>query len=95
MSRRIPLCPECGRECFNLGYKVAIPRRSAAKSWRLIRMESRRRLLVWDAYMSRYRVRRRHYLEKEIARMGAMEPNRERSRQIRKMQDQLQKSDLH
>ena len=89
VSEEIPLCPDCGRECFCLGYKVEIPRRDAVRAWRQLREESRRRYHAHQDRVNRWRVRRKHDLEKEIARMEAMEENKDRSRQIKKLKEEL------
>jgi hypothetical protein len=89
MSDQIPLCPDCGRECFCLGYKVEVPRREAVREWRQLREECWRRLHARQDHVQRSNVRRQHDLEKEITRMEALGENKDRERQINKLKEEL------
>lgn len=88
-SEKVPNCPECGEPCYCLGYKVNIPRRSAVKAWHEIREESRK--LLYDSQKSQQigKVRRKHFLEKKIAEMEQLELNKDRSREIRELKEEL------
>lgn len=89
ISGQIPACPDCGRECFCLGYKVEVPRRDAVREWRQLREECRKRLYARQDLQQQSNVRRQHDLEKEIARMEALGENKDRERQIRKLKEEL------
>jgi hypothetical protein len=88
-SEQIPVCPDCGRERFCLGYKVEVPRREAVREWRQLRDECRRRLHVNQDRVQQATIRRQHYLEKEIVRMEALGENKDRARQIKKLEEEL------
>lgn len=88
-SGQIPICPDCGRECFCLGYKVEVPRQDAIREWRLLLGECRRRIHARLDQQQLSNVRRQHLLEKEIARMEALGENKDRERQIKKLKEEL------
>ena len=82
-------CPNCGRLCSYLGYKIPVPPRSKSRDWAALRdqlvRERMQRDLVWDIRM----VRARHALEQEIARLEAMPVNEGRTKAIRLLQRRL------
>lgn len=88
-SNRVPKCGSCGDDCFCLGYKVHVPKKGAAKSWAALREECRARLFAHQARMKRWNARRKHELEREIARLEVMAPNVDRARRIQKLKDEL------
>lgn len=88
-TKVIPKCVECDSERFCLGYKVEIPKYSDKRSWRAIEIESMRRKQVRERSLILRTVRRQHALEQEIERLGAMADNRDRLRQIKKLEDEL------
>lgn len=85
MTNRRPRCPECGDDCYCLGHKVEIPKKSDAKKWNEIKVESRKRDI--DAAVSRAesKVRSIHRIEKEIAKLEALEENEGRRRRIKEL----------
>ncbi len=89
VGARVPSCLECGAECFCLGYKVEVPRRSALRQWRQLREVCRLRLFAIQERVERWRVRRMHDLEKEIGRMEKLGANKDRARQINKLEEEL------
>ena len=91
VSEVTPACPDCGRDCFCLGYKVEVPRRNAVRVWRQLREECRKRLYAKQDRVQQSAVRRRHDLEKEIVRMEALGENKDRARQIKKLEAELAK----
>lgn len=84
-----PKCPECGDDCYCLGYKVEIPKKSDSKKWKEIKEESRRRDLEAALARSESKVRSIHRIEKEIARLEAMDENEGRRAQIKKLKKDL------
>lgn len=90
-----PKCRECGEECFCLGYKVEIPKHDDIKAWRELRAECRRRELASDEALALRRVRRQHFVEHEILHLREMPENRDRTRQIRKLEKELEKITHH
>lgn len=84
-----PLCLSCGVGCFNLGYKVEIPKRDDLKSWSDLQAECERRDVALRESLALRGVRRQHFLEQEITRMRQMSDNRDRNRQIKKLEDEL------
>ena len=88
-AKQAPKCLSCGAPCFCLGYKVEIPKHTEQKEWQAIHKESMRRLRESNDRMALSRVRRAHWLEHEIARLSAMPENRDRSRQIKKLREEL------
>lgn len=52
-SRRTPDCPRCGKPCFFLGDRVAVPRATAVKAWAKLEEESlARQFASIDEYLS-------------------------------------------
>ncbi len=90
-SGQTPACPDCGRECFCLGHKVAVPRRDAVREWRELREECRRRLHTGQARQQASNVRRQHDLEKQIATLEELGENKERHRRIKRLKDELER----
>ena len=85
------MCLNCGAQCFNLGYKVEVPKHGDLKSWRDLRAECERRLVAHRDDLVVSGVRRQHFLEHEIERMRQMPDNHDRERQINKLEEQLAK----
>lgn len=81
----------CGAECFNLGYKVEIPKHDDIKAWRELRAECERRAKQESEELALRSVRKQHFLEQEINRMRLMPENRDRSRQIKQLEEDLAK----
>lgn len=86
---KTPHCLSCGVECFNLGYKVEVPRHDDFKAWRELRAECESRVAASRHELVIRSVRKQHFLEQEINRMRQMPENRDRSRQIKQLNDQL------
>lgn len=84
-----PKCRECGAECFCLGYKVEIPKHDDIKVWRELRAECERRAMASDEAISLKGVRRKHFVEQEIRRLRELPDNRDRTRQIKKLEEEL------
>lgn len=87
----VPACPRCGTEIFCLGSKVEVPPQRAVRAWNRIRQESRRRLYSGIRMDKLRKTRRQHALEKEIARMSQLPLNRDRTRQIRMLVEDLRR----
>ncbi|MCW1916589.1 hypothetical protein OJ996_23580 [Luteolibacter sp. GHJ8] len=91
LARRVPVCAECGADCFCLGYKVEVPRRYAVREWRKLRDECRRRYHIGRDSVRRWNIRRIHALEQEIIRRESMRENKDRSYLIKRLKDELVK----
>jgi len=92
-AKKKPHCLSCGAECFNLGYKVEVPKHDDLRAWRELRAECERRAEVARQERAVRSVRKQHFLEQEINRMRQMPENRDRSRQIKQLEEEL--STLH
>jgi len=85
------LCPECGQECHNIGYKIPVPPKSKPEAWKALRDEyfrDRRQQVERQAVGEG---RRRHALAKEIAKMEARPENKGRTKEIRRLRRQLER----
>jgi hypothetical protein len=89
MSRRVPRCAECGSDCYCLGYKVQIPRKTDARGWRALRLESRRRHLASSDRQAVKRVREAHAAERRIAHLRSLGPNKDREKIIAELQEKV------
>lgn len=79
----------CGKPCECIGYKTPIPPRTKIKEWGALRdwFFGLKRSTILRRQVTR--VRRKHYLEREIARVGALEPNEGRRSAIEQLREQL------
>ena len=75
----------CGSDCYCLGYKVEIPRKSDARGWKALRMETRQRHFRWSESQALRRVRVIHEAERRIAHLRSLGPNKDRERTIKKL----------
>ena len=89
MSRRVPKCAECGAECYFLGYKVEIPKKSDVRGWRSLRLETRRRHLARAESQAVTRVRVAHAAERRIVRLQSLGANREREKIIAQLREKI------
>lgn len=84
-----PTCPTCGEQCFDLGDKVAVPRKTNDRAWRLLHLDCRRRLHEKLAKTSEQNVKLLHELEREIQKQKKLASNTGRRRFIKKLDAQL------
>jgi hypothetical protein len=87
-ARRVPKCPECGSDCYCLGYKVEIPRKSDGRGWKALRLESRKRYLAWSDGQAVRRVREVHARERRIAHLRSLPPNKDREKLIEELKEE-------
>ena len=83
------LCPECGQECHNIGYKIPVPPKSKPEAWKALHEEYFRGQRENAAAQEVGKVRRKHALEKEIAKLEARPENDGRSKEIRRLRRKL------
>lgn len=88
-SSRVPKCGECGGDCYCLGYKVEVPRKKDTDGWKRLRASCRQLEAARQDRNEIIRVQNKHWLEKEIIRLEAMEENRDRRRTIKSLQEEL------
>jgi hypothetical protein len=88
-AKRVPKCAECRSDCFCLGYKVEIPKKSDRDGWRKLRAESRRRYLASSDKQSIRRVREAHAAERRIAQLRALGPNKDREKIIAELNEKI------
>lgn len=84
------VCPTCGEECRNIGYKILVPPKSKSEAWRQLHEQyfGERRKILEDAVA--VSVRGKHNLEKEIAKLEARAENEGRAREIRRLRRRLE-----
>ncbi len=90
-STSAPKCLACGEECFGLGSKVEIPRRTELRKWHALELECQRRTGAAADRRNLQKVRRQHFVEQEIRRLRELPENRDRNRHIKKLQAELQR----
>jgi hypothetical protein len=88
-SRRVPKCIECGSDCFCLGYKVEIPKRSDDRGWRALHRESRKRHLASADKRAIRRVREVHAAERRVAHLRSLGPNKDREKIIQELEEKI------
>ena len=89
LARRVPKCAQCGADCYCLGYKVEIPKKSDTTGWRSLRLESRRRHLEWSDRQAVKRVRGAHAAERRIAHLRSLPPNKDREKMIAELKETI------
>jgi len=71
--------------CYCLGYKVGIPKKSDRRGWKALHLESRRRHLAFLDKQSIKRVREMHAAERRITLLRARGLSKDRKRIIEKL----------
>jgi hypothetical protein len=82
LAEAAPLCPQCGRECTNLGYKIPIPSKDDQVAWERLYVdirEGKRRLLMTQ---EENRVALTHQLERQLEGLKSQPTNPGRERAI-------------
>jgi hypothetical protein len=85
-SPRVPKCAGCGCDCYCLGYKVEIPKKTEDRGWKTLRGESRKRHLASADRHALSRVREAHAAERRIARLRSLGPNKDREKTVEELQ---------
>lgn len=82
-------CPNCGRLCVYLGYKIPVPPKRKRREWLRLRtqLSAEKAARELDAYL--VRDREKNALRQEIARLVAKGPNPGRASTIRRLQRRL------
>ncbi len=88
-ASRVPKCAKCGADCYCLGYKVEIPKKSDTSGWRSLRLESRKRHLEWLDRQAVKRVREAHAAERRIAHLRSLAPNKDREKMIAELKEEI------
>lgn len=89
-TERSVLCPLCGAEAVNLGYKIPIPPKSKAKEWAALEKQISQEASEIMATKALERVQRIHHLEKEIKRIEALPSNAGRQSLIKQLKQELE-----
>lgn len=86
-----PACPHCRQPCCCIGMKTAVPTQSNAQGWRQLQAQLAG---AADAVRERGNVltaRAKHDLEKRIAALEQLPPNKDRCRLIKSLRESLQR----
>ncbi|MCB9853468.1 MAG: hypothetical protein H6819_10265 [Phycisphaerales bacterium] len=83
------VCARCGCVCVNLGHRIPTPRKGDDKTWERLRKSLQDQAIdkAYDQY--RANIRRRHDIEKQIAKLEALPECEGRRRQIRYLRKRL------
>lgn len=87
-------CPTCGKPCSYLGYKIPVPPKRKRRDWLRLREQLVHERTERDLCAEQRKVRHRHDLEREIARLEALPPNTSRARSIHVLRKRLEDTDL-
>ena len=82
-------CPDCGKDCVYLGYKIRVPARRDVAAWAELRDSLERQTLAQAEGRRTLDVKRRHELEQEIAKLQRRPSEPGRSQLVRRLRDQL------
>ncbi|MDR0673427.1 MAG: hypothetical protein LBF93_07175 [Zoogloeaceae bacterium] len=89
-SEHAVLCPSCGAEAVNLGYKIPIPPKSKEKEWSALEKQIAQEA-AHEAEAARLkRVQRIHSLEKKIKRIESLPSNIGRQSLIKQLKQELE-----
>ena len=83
-------CFGCGRPSECLGYKTRIPPKRKVREWKSLREAFFGSRVRWAQRVAVERVRRRHFLEKQIEKLEALPANRERKAWLRRLKERLE-----
>ncbi|MES1186356.1 MAG: hypothetical protein ABUL60_21275 [Myxococcales bacterium] len=84
-----PLCPHCGRECTNLGYKIPIPPKDDGTAWERLYADLRESKQRHVTTQDENRVALTHALERQLERLESLSNNAGRERTIRDLKKRL------
>jgi DNA-directed RNA polymerase subunit RPC12/RpoP len=83
------LCPNCGKETVNIGYKIPIPPKTKVSEWQALREQIH--LQITESVMNQHRNRAAeiHALEKEIEKMASLPSNTGRESLLKELKKRL------
>lgn len=84
------LCPECGKPCTYLGYKIPVPPKSKVREWKLLQEQLNQQKKETTVAKTQTLVRRKHELEREIVRLEAMPKNEGRTKAVKLLRKKLE-----
>ena len=89
-NRNIVSCPQCQKECVNIGYKIPVPSKNKKKEWARLEEQiiKENRLIAEKQTISK--MRRKHEIEKEIIKLE----NRPKSEGMNSLLKRLKKEKL-
>lgn len=88
-ARSVVPCATCAKPRVNLGYKIPVPPKAHVQEWERLRAEYYSASRDHERRRAEQNVRRRHQLEKEIARLTAMDHNQGRVEAIKTLKKKL------
>lgn len=83
------LCPECGKQCSYIGYKIPVPPKSKVREWKQLQEQLRQEKSKTEIVKTQSLVRRKHELEREIVRLEAMSKNEGRTKAVKQLRKKL------
>ena len=79
------LCPECGKQCSYIGYKIPVPPKAKVREWKQLQEQLHQDKSKTEIARTQSLVRRKHELEREIVRLDAMPKNEGRTKAIKQL----------
>ena len=79
----------CGSVCVDLGHRIPTPRKGDGKAWEQLRKTLQDQAIDRDYGQYQANIRRRHDIEKQIARLEALPECEGRRRHIRDLRKKL------
>ncbi len=83
------LCPSCGKETVNVGYKIPIPPKTKVSEWQALREQLHLEITESLMNQQRSRVAEMHALEKEIEKMESLPSNPGRASLLKQLKNRL------
>jgi len=88
-SSCIPKCAECAADCYCLGYKVEIPKKTNIRGWKALRLISRKLHLARSDGLAVEHVKEAHAAERRIAQLRSLGPNKDRETLIKELEEKI------
>ena len=92
-SDEVVRCPECGKDCQNVGYKTPVPQKSKPEAWQRLHEQFFREERGTVEQEDVSKVDRKQVLELEIAKLKDRPENNGRTKEIRRLRRQLEAFD--
>ena len=88
-AQKVALCPHCGRETNNIGYKIPVPPKTKVSEWEALRKQLHLEAVASVELAQRHRVEEMHSLEKEIEKIESLSPNSGRDSLLKQLKKRL------
>ncbi|PJK15358.1 hypothetical protein CO613_01300 [Lysobacteraceae bacterium NML07-0707] len=82
-------CPECGKHCVYLGYKIPVPPKSKPRLWQQLQVQLVQAKILDNRQAALDNIRLRHVLEREFAKIERLPENPGRRSLLQQLRSRL------